>query len=451
MTELRLPELAPGMNTATLAAWLRKAGDVVTAGQPVAEIETDKTSVELEAPCAGVLSTLHVPAGTTVAIGALLAEIDESARIEPVGSAAPLPPSAVGTDTPTSSEAATPHGEPESSTAEATSGPAARPTTLPGTRERESPRSAAALTPAATHATTREATPLAARMAQLAGLDLASLPPTADNGPLGKADVDAALGLTSGVRQQVPPLTARPSAPVAPISSSAGAPYEDRPLSSMRRATAARLQLAKQTIPHFYLETVVSADALMAAREHANAKRRDGKLTVTDILVFAAAQALREVPAVNAAWADEVIRVHGSVDIAVAVNTPKGLVTPVLRRCQDKTLGGLSRELKTLAAKAREGTLGPAEYTGGSFTISNLGMYDVTSITPILNPPQCAILGVGAIETRPVVTNGMVVVGRVMHCTLAADHRVIDGATGAEFLSALKRWLEEPMAMALQV
>lgn len=450
MTELRLPELAPGMNTATLAAWLRKAGDVVTAGQPVAEIETDKTSVELEAPCAGVLSTLHVPAGTTVAIGALLAEIDESARIEPVGSAAPLPPSAVGTDTPTSSEAATPHGEPESSTAEATSGPAARPTTLPGTRERESARSAAALTPAATHATTPEATPLAARMAQFAGLDLTSLPPTADHRPLGKADVDAALGLADGWRESRT-ATVTPSRLVPPAASSADGSYEDRPLSAMRRSTAARLQLAKQTIPHFYLETVVSADALMAARALANAKRRDGRLTVTDMLVFAAAQALRDVPAVNAAWADEVIRVHGSVDIAVAVNTPKGLVTPVLRRCQDKTLGGLSRELKTLAAKAREGTLGPAEYTGGSFTISNLGMYDVTSITPILNPPQCAILGVGAIETRPVVTNGVVVVGRVMHCTLAADHRVIDGATGAEFLSALKRWLEEPMAMALQV
>jgi pyruvate dehydrogenase E2 component (dihydrolipoamide acetyltransferase) len=450
MTELRLPELAPGMNTATLATWLKKEGDVVAAGQPVAEIETDKTSVELEAPCAGVLAKLHVPAGTTVAIGALLADIDEAVSTEPSSSAGPLLPSAAMAATP-ASDASKPRGVSEASTVGTRPGPAAEPAPLPRALDGGSSPSAATPTARAAHGTVREATPLAARMAQFAGLDLASLPPTADNRPLGKAEVDAALGLTGGFSRQGRTPTATPSAPLTPTTSSAVGPYEDRPLSSMRRATAARLQFAKQTIPHFYLETVVSADALMAAREHANAKRRDGKLTVTDILVFAAAQALREVPAVNAAWAEEAIRVFGSVDIAVAVNTPKGLVTPVIRQCQNKTLGGLSRELKTLAARAREGTLGPAEYTGGSFTISNLGMYDVTSITPILNPPQCAILGVGAIETRPVVINGALAVGRVMHCTLAADHRVIDGATGAEFLSALKRWLEEPMAMALQV
>ncbi len=444
MTELRLPELAPGMNTATLAAWLKNEGDMVAAGQPVAEIETDKTSVELEAPCAGILAKLHVPAGTTVAIGALLAEVDEAAS-----SGAERAVAATATR---ASDAAGLGGVSEVSTVAAAPEPTAAPTPVPRAHDAGTPRRTAAPPGVEGIRAVREATPLAARMAQFARLDLATLPPTIGNRPLGRSDIDAALGLESGARRQTPPpTTTTPPAPLAATTSIDGAPYEERALSSMRRATAARLQQAKQTIPHFYLETVVSADALMAARELANAKRRDGKLTVTDILTFATAQALREVPTVNAAWADGAIRVFSDIDISVAVNAPKGLVTPVIRQCQHKTLGGLSKELKLLAARAREGALGPAEYTGGGFTISNLGMYDVTSITPILNPPQCAILGVGAIETRPVVVNGALAVGRVMHCTLAADHRVIDGATGAEFLSALKRWLEEPVAMALQV
>lgn len=438
---LRLPELAPGMDTATLATWLKKEGDSVSAGEPVAEIETDKTSVELEAPCTGTLAKIHVAAGSRVTIGALLAELT------------PGEATAIST-APTVAEP-TPRAEPV-----ATSTTAVRAWTVEATAITRAE-------PAEIHAellATVPITPLAARMAALAGLDAATIPASSADGRIRKVDVEALLGRTPpghadarATRHDafdVRPVTAVVASDADAHDSATGGrsgAYSDTPLTAMRRTTAARLTQAKQTIPHFYLETTIAADALVAARAQVNAARSHQKLSVTDFLLFAATQALREVPAANAAWVEGGIRVFADVDIAVAVNTPKGLVTPVIRRCQEKSLGGLSRELRSLASRAREGILAPSEYTGGTFTISNLGMYAVTSITPIVNPPQCAILGVGAIEARPVVSNGTIVVGQLMQCTLAADHRVIDGATGAEWLTALKRWLEDPLAMALRV
>jgi pyruvate dehydrogenase E2 component (dihydrolipoamide acetyltransferase) len=219
----------------------------------------------------------------------------------------------------------------------------------------------------------------------------------------------------------------------------------------MRRVTGQRLQQAKQTVPHFYLQAECRADALLALRKQMNESGMGVKITITDFIVAASAVALKQHPAANSAFVEGAVRLFDNVDIAIAVATPQGLITPVVRDCQVKSLGAISRELKELSEKARTGKLKPEEYSNGTFTISNLGMYGVTSITPIINPPQCCILGVGATEAKPVVDNGQLVAGHVMTLTLAADHRAIDGAQGAELLSTIRRLIEQPMGIVLGI
>jgi pyruvate dehydrogenase E2 component (dihydrolipoamide acetyltransferase) len=214
--------------------------------------------------------------------------------------------------------------------------------------------------------------------------------------------------------------------------------------------TAARLRQAKQEIPHFYLRADCDVTSLTQLRAALN-RGADPKVTITDLIVFVVAQALRKVPQANSTWVEDSVRMHPGLDIAVAVNTTQGLLTPVLRACERKTLSMVSRELKELSEKARSGRLRPEEYTNGTFTVSNLGMFGVTSITPIINPPQSCILGVGAIERKPIAVEGQLSIGEVMSCTLAADHRAIDGATGAGLLAEIRRLLENPMSMLLTV
>lgn len=415
MIEVRLPHLSDSVTAAKVAAWLKREGDTVIAGEPIVEVETDKTNVEIEAPGGGVLQRIHIGAGTDgVPVGAVLAVIAEAGA-------------AVGVD--------------------AVAAPAPR-------REIEPATAAVSAAAAVSDAPAGKilATPLAARMARLAGLDLAEIPSNTDGARISKADVEAALGRSRGGSVAAVEAASAPAvepAPVSAIGAGRGG-YEDRPLSPMRRVTAARLQQAKQTVPHFYLEVDCHVDALMDLRAQIHASGAGATVTVTDFVVLAAALALKRVPETNSSWVDSAVRVYDRVDIAVAVSTPKGLITPIVRDVDRKTLGAVSRELKALAARARDGQLKPEEYTGGTFTISNLGMFGVSRITPIVNPPQSAILGVGAIEERPIVKGGQLAAGRVMSCTLAADHRAIDGAVGATFLSELRRLLETPMAILLQ-
>jgi pyruvate dehydrogenase E2 component (dihydrolipoamide acetyltransferase) len=392
--EVRLPQLAEEMTSAKVAGWLKKEGDPITVGDIIAEIETDKTNVELEAPGSGVLEKIHVPVGQSATVGDLLAVIGEQATATPP----------------------TPH----------------QPAEMPAVSDIPPSSIASVETPAAS--ADALATPLAARMARVAGLDLSSIRPTGAGGRITKTDVDNALG-----RQQ----------PVPTARTTKSHPFEDQPLSAMRRVTAERLQLAKQTIPHFYLQVDCNVEALLNLRAQVNAGRPDVKVTVTDFLVLAISRALCKVRVANSMWMDGALRVFNSVDIAVAVNTPKGLITPVIRGTEQKTLTVVSRELKELAGRARNGQLKADEYTGGTFTLSNLGMFGVGRIIPIINPPQSCILGVGAIESRPVVNDGHVAVGQLMACTLAADHRAIDGATGAELLSEIRRLIEQPMSLVL--
>lgn len=426
-TEFRLPQLTESMATVKVSTWLKKEGDAVTKGEPIAEVETDKTSVELEAPETGVLVKIHVPAGSDkVAAGTVIATIgaagDAPAASAPAAPAVAPVPAVPAAPAPVAAPAPAPLPAP---VAAAPVAAAPAPAPQPGSGAKVA------------------STALAAKMAQIAGIDLSTIP--AQGRRITKADVEAVL-LNRGMVTRTPPAGAVAAAPPIPVP--AIGVFEDVPASVMRRVTAQRLQQSKQTVPHFYLQTNCRVDKLLALRQQMNASGAV-KITVTDLIVAAVALAVRRVPAVNSAWLGEGVRVYQSVDIAVAVATPQGLITPVVRGCESRPVAAISRDLKELSEKARNGKLKPEEYTNGTFTISNLGMYGVTSITPILNPPQCCILGVGATESVPVVENGAIVPGHVMSLTLAADHRAIDGVTGAEFMQQLRKLIEDPIAIAL--
>ncbi len=494
--EVRLPELAESMASATLTAWLKEVGDDVTEGEPIAEVETDKTTVELEAPATGVLEAIQVAAGTSdVAVGAVLALLRERSpqEVRPAaqgsaGQAAPAvaEPPAAGPPSRAVTGAREPSLPPPAGSAAAPAGgrPAAGavPDAPPASSSGEgAPATIGAPVPEAA------ATPLARRMAELAGLDLGSLRDTGAGGRIGKADVQRALRAGSAVPVAPPPSPAAPGAArpgaEAPAPDLAAGPHRDEPLTAARRVTAARMALSKQTAPHFYLEVDCEADRILdrlraAQAETARSARPDGSgarapdgsgarapdgsgarapdgsggdagvpaadLTLTDLLVRAAALALARVPLANSAWIGDAVRVFETADVAVAVAAPDGLVTPVVRNAGAKALGALAAELRDLTARAREGRLQPAEYAGGTFTISNLGMYGVSRLFAILNPPQSCILGVGAVESRPVVRDGEVRAGRTMALTLSADHRALDGATGAMFLRELRAIIEHP-------
>ena len=411
-TELRLPQLAESVTSVTIGAWLKREGDRVEAGEPLVEVETDKTNVELEAPVSGVVTAIRVPEGAEgIAPGALLAIITpvdaKDAPTAPVDLDAvddPLPP-AVAVQPP---------------------GPETTPAPGPG------PVAAAIVAGASV-----PATPIARRMASAAGIDLATLEGTGRGGRVSKADVDRVLA------------SSRRSVSASGSTPAPGPRYKEQSLTTMRRVTATRMQQAKQTVPHFYLRVECAVDAVMDLLARAKSLGTDPTPTLTDVVVRAAALALRQVPQANSAWADGALRVYDAVDIAVAVNTTDGLITPIVRAADTKDLGEIAAETSALVTRAREGALTPAEYSGGTFTISNLGMYGVESLYAIVNPPQSCILGVGAATRRPVAVGRDVRVASVMSCTLSADHRTIDGALGAQLLAAVKRYLEQPALMLL--
>ena len=436
-TEILMPALSPTMEEGTLAKWLVKEGDTVRAGDLLAEIETDKATMEFEAVDEGVIGKLLVPAGAegvkvNTAIALLLGEGESAADL---GAAAPV--------------ATAPSAAP-APTAPAATAPAAPPATVP----------------VAQAGARVFASPLARRIAADKGLDLGQIAGTGPHGRIVKADV---LGATTRPGPAAAPAPAIATA-VAPAAAAAapqpamaqGASadavmqiYKDRPheeikLDGMRKTIAARLTEAKQTIPHFYLRRDIKLDALMAFRAQLNAQlaQRGVKLSVNDFIIKAAALALQAVPAANAVWAgDRVLQLKPS-DVAVAVAIEGGLFTPVLKDAETKTLSALSGEMKDLAARARSRKLAPHEYQGGSFAISNLGMFGIDNFDAVINPPHGAILAVGAGVKKPVVgTDGQITVATVMSVTLSVDHRVIDGALGAELLQHIVDNLENPMAM----
>jgi pyruvate dehydrogenase E2 component (dihydrolipoamide acetyltransferase) len=427
-TEILMPALSPTMEEGTLAKWLVKEGDRVKSGQILAEIETDKATMEFEAVDEGIIGKLLVAEGTAgVKVNTPIATMLED-------------------------------GE-SADTAPAPRAPAAQPAAAPPP---------AATTPAAPAAPAAQAarvfaSPLARRIAAERGLDLAQVTGSGPHGRIVKTDVEgfskpapAPVAAAAPAAAQAPaPAATAPALASGATAETVARMFADRSydvvqLDGMRKTIAARLTEAKQTIPHFYLRRSVQLDALLAFRETLNKQleSRSIKLSVNDFIIKACALALQQVPDANAVWAgDRIFRLRPS-DVAVAVAIEGGLFTPVLRDAHQKSISTLSAEMKDLAARARTRKLAPHEYQGGSFAISNLGMFGIENFDAVINPPHGSILAVGAGLKTPVVgKDGTITVATVMSMTLSVDHRVIDGALGAEFLQAIIQNLENPVAM----
>jgi pyruvate dehydrogenase E2 component (dihydrolipoamide acetyltransferase) len=422
--EILMPALSPTMTEGNLAKWLKNEGEAVKPGDVIAEIETDKATMEVEAVDEGKLGKILVPAGSqgvkvNQPIALLLEEGEDASALAKAAAAAPKP----------AAPAPTP-------------APAAAPAPV-------APQPAAAPTPApAAAAATGErvfASPLARRMAQQAGLDLARVNGSGPHGRIVKADIDAALA--RGAPAAKP--TAAPTA-AAPTAPAFGLPaFTEQPHSMMRKVIARRLVESKREAPHFYLTIDCNLDRLLQLRQEINAKREKDKISVNDFVIKASALALKRVPAANASWTETAVRLYQAADVSVAVATPGGLITPIIRSADTKTLSAISAEMKDLAARARENKLKPEEYQGGTFSVSNLGMFGIREFAAVINPPQGAILAVGAGEQRPIVTDNALAIATMMSCTLSVDHRVVDGAIGAEFLAAFKKLIEDPLSMLI--
>ncbi len=441
-TEILMPALSPTMEEGTLARWLVKEGDTVAAGDLLAEIETDKATMEFEAVDEGTVGRILVAEGTEgVKVNTPIAVLLDEGE-----SADDLPDSA-----PASGGSAAPAEE-------AAPAPQAAPAPSSGGTDRL-PDAPAPAAPADAEGRRVFASPLARRIAAAKGLDLTRIEGSGPHGRIVRADVEAAepsaATAPEAPREAAPKPAAAAAMPTGPDAEQVLKIYADREteeiaLDGMRRTVAQRLTEAKQTIPHFYLRREIRIDALLDLRKRLNAdlEARGIKLSVNDFIIRASALALQEVPAANAVWAgDRILRLRPS-DVAVAVAVEGGLFTPVIRDAETKSLSALSVEMKDLAARARDRKLAPQEYLGGSFAISNLGMYGIENFDAVINPPHGAILAVGAGIRKPVVdADGALATATVMSATLSVDHRVIDGALGAELLAAIVRHLESPLAM----
>jgi pyruvate dehydrogenase E2 component (dihydrolipoamide acetyltransferase) len=446
-TNILMPALSPTMTEGTLSRWLKKEGEEIKSGDVIAEIETDKATMEVEAVDEGVLGKILVGDGTegvkvNEPIGVLVepAEAVPAAAASPAGSkdAAPPPAQASPDPSPVAEGAAEVAPPPR---------PAPPPSAQRGNgHDAEGGRIFVS--------------PLARRMAQQAGLDLRALRGSGPNGRIVKVDIEAAVKGARPAAAPAAPAAAAP-APAAPIAARAPAPaptitapHRLIPNTTMRKVIARRLAEAKQTIPHFYVSIDIDIDALLKLRSGLNAKSpKDGpgafRLSVNDMLIKAASVTLRRLPRVNATYTEDNIIEYEDVDISVAVSIPDGLITPIIRKADQKGLAAISNEMKGLIERARAGKLKPEEFQGGGFSISNMGMYGVSEFAAVINPPQAAILAVAAGQQRPVVKDGQVTVATMMTCTLSVDHRVVDGALGAEWLAAFKSVVEDPLSLML--
>jgi pyruvate dehydrogenase E2 component (dihydrolipoamide acetyltransferase) len=435
-----MPALSPTMEKGNLAKWLKKEGDTIKSGDIIAEIETDKATMEVEAVDEGTLAKIIVPEGAQdVPVNEIIAVIagegeDASSVKAPAAAKAASAPAAV-------------------------SAPA--PAAAPAMPSASAPAPAAPIVAAPQSGARVFASPLAKRIAREAGIDIAVIAGSGPHGRVVERDVRSAL--EGGTAKAAP----RPSAPVAasgpaPVQGMgdetikkmfAQGSYQEIPHDSMRKTIARRLTEAKSTIPHFYLTVDCELDGLLALREQINAAAPvvDGKPTykvsVNDFVIKALALALKRVPDANVTWTDGAMLKHTTCDVGVAVSIPGGLITPVVRDADKKTLSLISNEMKDYAARAKARKLKPEEYQGGTTAVSNLGMFGIKDFAAVINPPHATILAVGAGEQRVVVKNGAPAVATVMSVTLSTDHRAVDGALGAEFLSAFKTLIEKPMAM----
>ena len=464
-TEILMPALSPTMEEGKLAKWLVKEGQAIKAGDIIAEIETDKATMEVEAVDEGKVGALLVSEGTegvkvNTPIATLLAD-GESASAAPAAKVAspPAPPRAQGpAPTKTTTAGVPPAPNPSPHHAEGVS-----PTRRGGGPVAQAARSAPQAAQAGNGHGRIFASPLARRLAKQAGLDLAALPGSGPHGRVVKRDVETAVQ-NGGARAQPragTAVTAKPSAGVLTLQPMPDdkvlalyeqGSYEVIPHDNMRRVIAQRLTLSKQTIPHFRLSVDCRLDELLRARERMNAvSPKDGprsyKLSVNDFAIKALALALQQVPAANVTWTEAGTLRHKYSDIGVAVAIEGGLFTPIIRHAELKSMSEISNEMRDLAERARKRRLAPHEYQGGTTSISNLGMYGIKSFDAVINPPHATIMAVGMGEKRPVVSGDKVEVATLVTCTLSCDHRVVDGAVGAELMNAFKMLVEDPVRM----
>jgi pyruvate dehydrogenase E2 component (dihydrolipoamide acetyltransferase) len=444
-----MPKLSPTMEEGQLSRWLKKEGDRVSMGEPLAEIDTDKATMEMQALTDGVLRKILIKEGESAPLGQLIAIIgdadeDISALENKAQAGKPeAKPDAAPTTPPQSDEpdaAAAP--APASGSEPAPAPPANQPATADDNGQ-------AGKVVESTSSGRLIVSPLAARMAAEAGIDLRSLSGTGPGGRIIKRDIETAMSGKAGPAG-AEPATKRPAVQPTQKSKVAGAsPFRDEPLSVMRKTIANRLITSLGPVPHFFLTIEIEMDRAVDLRQSIKQLDPDLKISINDIIIKVAAAALIQHPQVNASFQEKALRLYERADIGVAVAIEDGLITPVVRSADQKSLSEIAQEVRDLAERARSRKLLPEEYTGASFSISNLGMLGIDEFTAVINPPEGAILAIGAVTAKPVVRDNAVVVRQMMRVTMSCDHRVIDGATGAKFLQTFKKILENPLYLVV--
>jgi pyruvate dehydrogenase E2 component (dihydrolipoamide acetyltransferase) len=430
-----MPALSPTMTEGNLVAWHKQEGDTISPGEVIAEIETDKATMEVEAVDEGKLGKILISAGTEgVAVNTTIGVIlEDGETLEDVKEDSEvLKPEASKPILPNKLEALLEEDSVQNiieDTGTSSVEILADMTIIPNQTDRVF------------------SSPLARRMAEQAGINIGTVKGSGPNGRIIKDDIDSIL--KKGMPDDDGILAKQLSSEVTVSTEVAGPVYEANLNTPMRKVIARRLTESKQTAPHFYMVADCEIDTLLETRSQLNEKIENGKISVNDLIIRASALALKLVPMANASWTEEETRVYKNVDISVAVAIDGGLITPIVKDAGNKGLKAISEEMKDLAERAKSGKLIPEEYQGGTFSISNLGMYGVKEFSAVINPPQGAILAVGMGEKRPVVKDNALSIATIMTCTLSVDHRVVDGAVGAQFLSAFKKLIEDPLRMLL--
>jgi pyruvate dehydrogenase E2 component (dihydrolipoamide acetyltransferase) len=441
---IEMPKLSDTMTVGTLVKWLKKEGDAVKSGTMLAEVETDKATMELECFFDGTLLKIFAPAGSQVAIGEALCAVGKAG--ETVDAPAGKAPVAASTSEPKKDDAKKEQPKQDASKAESAPQPAKKPETASAADAKPADHSA----PARAEGERVKISPLAKKLAEEKGLDPAAIQGSGPGGRIVRADVLAAEKAGAGKKGAAKPAASGGSASTftGGAVSRTGPIQEERavPVSNMRAVIAKRMVESTTTIPYIYVDIEIDAEPLLAIRQQLNTglEKEGVKLSVNDFVLKACAEALRRVPAVNSSWEGNQIRYFGAAHVAFAVALEDGLITPVVKDAHQKSVFQISTEAKALGKKAKDKKLQPHEYTGGTFCVSNLGMMGIPKFTAIINPPNSAILAVGAAVAKPVVKNGQIVAGQTMTVTLSGDHRVFDGAVGAQFLNALKALIESP-------
>jgi pyruvate dehydrogenase E2 component (dihydrolipoamide acetyltransferase) len=447
-TQVVMPKLSPTMEEGQISRWLKNEGDKVSMGEPLAEIDTDKATMEMQALGSGVLRKILLKEGESVPLGQLIAIIGEpdediSALLKQADASAPTQ----ATSQADKSEKDEPSAEQKPSTESQTTESTAKTGNASGNGAQAAPLDGQ----------TSErlvVSPLAARMAAEAGINLRSLTGSGPGGRIIKRDIEAAMNASQQAEAGASQAPQRHLRAVQPGTQPAQAPtvegaspYRDEPTSVMRQTIARRLVTSIGPVPHFFLTTEIEMDRVVEMRRSINELDAELKISINDVIIKVAAVALIQHPQVNASFQDRAIRYYERADIGVAVAIEYGLITPVVRSADQKSLSQIAGEVRELATRARSRKLLPEEYTGATFSISNLGMLGIDEFTAVINPPEAAILAVGSVTPKPVVRDGQVVVRQMMRVTMSCDHRVIDGATGARFLQTFKRFLENPLLM----